>query len=93
MPARRRASSASGSVPGSTVSTSVWRTRGDATAAVAAANAVTPGTTRFLDLVVEGEDNRFVERTLRIRQLPAEEARPIRQTLIAAIPAKRGRVT
>jgi hypothetical protein len=55
--------------------------------------AVTPGTTRFLDLVVEGEENRFVERTLRIRQLPAEEARPIRQALIAAIPAKRGRVT
>ncbi|MBL6615914.1 MAG: hypothetical protein ISP49_09800 [Reyranella sp.] len=55
--------------------------------------AVTPGTTRFLDLVVEGEDNRFVERTLRIRQLPADEARPIRQALIAAIPEKRGRVT
>ncbi len=55
--------------------------------------AVTPGTTRFLDLVVEGEENRFVERTLRIRQLPADEARPIRQALIAAIPAKRGRVT
>ena len=55
--------------------------------------AVTPGTTRFLDLMVEGEDNRFVERTLRIRQLPPEEARPIRQALIAAIPAKRGRVT
>jgi hypothetical protein len=53
----------------------------------------TPGTTRFLDLVVEGEENRFVERTLRIRQLPAEAARPIRQALIAAIPAKRGRVT
>jgi hypothetical protein len=55
--------------------------------------AVTPGTTRFLDLLVEGEENRFVERTLRIRQLPADEARPIRQALIAAIPAKRGRVT
>ena len=41
--------------------------------------AVTPGTTRFLDLVVEGEENRFVERTLRIRQLPADEARPIRR--------------
>jgi hypothetical protein len=55
--------------------------------------AVTPGTTRFLDLVVEGEDNRFVERTLRIRQLPAAEAAPIRAALIAAIPEKRGRVT
>jgi hypothetical protein len=55
--------------------------------------AVTPGTTRFLDLIVEGEENRFVERTLRIRQLPADEAGPIREALIAAIPAKRGRVT
>ncbi len=55
--------------------------------------AVTPGTTRFLDLLVEGEENRFVERTLRIRQLPADEAGPIREALIAAIPAKRGRVT
>ena len=43
--ASRRASSGSGSVPGSTVSTSVCRTSGDATAAVAAAKAGTPGTT------------------------------------------------
>lgn len=55
--------------------------------------AVTPGTTRFLDLMVEGEENRFVECTLRIRQLPAAEAAPIRDALIAAIPEKRGRVT
>ena len=55
--------------------------------------ALTPGTTRFLDLVVEGEENRFVERTLRIRQLPEAEAAPIRAALIAAIPEKRGRVT
>jgi hypothetical protein len=55
--------------------------------------AVTLGTTRFLDLVVEGEENRFVERTLRIRQLPADEAGPIKAALIAATPAKRGRVT
>ncbi len=55
--------------------------------------AQTPGTTRFLDLVIEGEENRFVERTLRIRQLPSDEARPIKAALIAAIPEKRGRVT
>jgi hypothetical protein len=55
--------------------------------------AQTPGTTRFLDLVIEGDENRFVERTLRIRQLPADEARPIKAALIAAIPEKRGRVT
>lgn len=53
----------------------------------------TPGTVRFLDLVIEGEENRFVERTIRIRQLPAAEAKPIREAMIAAIPAKRGRVT
>jgi len=55
--------------------------------------AQTPGTTRFLDLVIEGDENRFVERTLRIRQLPADEAEPIKAALIAAIPEKRGRVT
>ena len=43
--ASRRASSGSGRVPGSTVSTSVWRTSGQATDAVAAAKAGTPGTT------------------------------------------------
>lgn len=40
-----RASSASGSVPGRIVRTSVCRTSGKATAAVAAAKDVTPGTT------------------------------------------------
>ena len=55
--------------------------------------AQTWGTTRFLDLVIEGDENRFVERTLRIRQLPENEANPIRAKLLAAIPAKRGRVT
>jgi hypothetical protein len=43
--------------------------------------------------VIEGDENRFVERTLRIRQLPSDEARPIKAALIAAIPEKRGRVT
>ena len=43
--ASRRASSAVGSVPGSTVSTSSWRTSGVATAADAALTEVTPGTT------------------------------------------------
>ncbi len=43
--ARRRASSGSGSVPGSTVSTSVRRTSGSAAAAAAADTDVTPGTT------------------------------------------------
>ena len=53
----------------------------------------TPGTVRFLDLVIEGDENNFVERTIRITQLPAAEAKTVREALIAAIPAKRGRVT
>jgi hypothetical protein len=55
--------------------------------------AQTPGTTRFLDLEIEGEENNFVERTIRIRQLPAAEGKAVRAALIAAIPEKRGRVT
>jgi len=53
----------------------------------------TPGTVRFLDLEIEGAENRFVERTIRITQLPAAEAKAVRAAIIAAIPAKRGRVT
>ena len=53
----------------------------------------TPGTTRFLDLEVEGEENNFVERTIRIRQIPEPRASQVRAELIAAIPEKRGRVT
>ena len=52
-----------------------------------------PDTTRFLDLEIEGDENRFVERTLRITRLPADEATRVKAALIAAIPAKRGRVT
>ena len=53
----------------------------------------TPGTVRFLDLEIEGGENNFVERTIRITQLPAAEAKAVREAIIAAIPAKRGRVT
>jgi hypothetical protein len=53
----------------------------------------TPGTTRFLDLEVQGEENTFVERTIHIRQIPEPQASKVRAALIAAIPAKRGRVT
>ena len=53
----------------------------------------TPGTVRFLDLEIEGDENNFVERTIRITQLPAAEAKAVREAIIAAIPAKRGRVT
>ena len=53
----------------------------------------TPGTTRFLDLMIEGEENAFVERTVRIRQIVGPEAARAKTALVAAIPAKRGRVT
>ncbi len=53
----------------------------------------TPGTIRFLDLEVEGEENNFVERTIRIRRIPEPRASKVRAALIAAIPKKRGRVT
>jgi hypothetical protein len=52
-----------------------------------------PGTTRFLDLEVEGEENNFVERTIRIRQIPEPRASKVKAELITAIPEKRGRVT
>jgi hypothetical protein len=59
----------------------------------ASRRAQTPGTTRFLDLEIEGDENNFVERTIRITQIPAEEARKVRAEIIATIPEKRGRVT
>jgi hypothetical protein len=54
---------------------------------------LTPGTTRFLDLEIAGEQDRFVERTVRIRQIPEPEASKVKAALVAAIPARRGRVT
>jgi hypothetical protein len=53
----------------------------------------TPGWTRFLDLEVEGEEDNFVERTIRIRQIPEPRASRVRAALLAAIPTKRGRVS
>jgi hypothetical protein len=52
-----------------------------------------PGTTRFLDLEIEGEENNFVERVILIRQIPEPQASKVKAALVAAIPAKRGRVT
>ena len=54
--------------------------------------AKTPGVTRFLDLEIRGDENRFVERTITISALPAAEAAPARAAILAAIPAKTGRV-
>jgi hypothetical protein len=52
-----------------------------------------PGTLRFLDLVVEGPSDRFVERTIRITRLAADEAASARAELRAATPPRTGRVT
>ena len=53
----------------------------------------TPGTIRFLDLEIEGDENNFVERTIRIRRIAEPRASKVKAELIAAIPRKRGRVT
>ena len=53
----------------------------------------TPGITRFLDLMIEGDANNFIERTIRIHRLPAAEEKPARLAILAAIPKKTGRVT
>jgi hypothetical protein len=64
-----------------------------AAASGAGRRARTPGTTRFLDLEIKGDEDNFVERTIRIRQLPEAEGKAARLALLAAIPARRGRVT
>jgi hypothetical protein len=63
------------------------------TAVAAGLRAQTPGTVRFLDLTIMGDEDRFVERTIRIRRLPAAEAEAARARIRAAIPARTGRVT
>jgi hypothetical protein len=55
--------------------------------------AQTPGTVRFLDLLVVGDADSFVERTLRIRQLPPAEADVARARIRALSPSRTGRVT
>ena len=55
--------------------------------------AIIPGTLRFLDLQIEGDAERFVERTIRITRLDAGEAAAARSALLAAVPARTGRVT
>ena len=52
----------------------------------------TPGVTRFLDLEIRGDENRFVERVILISPLASAEAAPARAAILAAIPAKTGRV-
>ncbi len=51
------------------------------------------GITTFLDLMIEGDENNFVERTVRITQLPRAEAEKARVAMMMATPKKTGRVT
>ena len=55
--------------------------------------AQTPGTVRFLDLLVMGDQDSFVERTVRITRLAPAEAEAAGAAIRAAIPARTGRVT
>ena len=55
--------------------------------------AQTPGTMRFLDLLVVGDEDRFVERAIRIGRLAAEEGHAARAAIRAASPGRTGRVT
>ena len=48
---------------------------------------------RFLDLLVVGDESRFVERTVRVAELPPAEAAAERARRLAAIPPRTGRVT
>ncbi len=55
--------------------------------------AQTPGTTRFLDLSIVGEQDRFVERTIRITRVSQEDTEAAGAAIRAAIPPRTGRVT
>ncbi len=51
------------------------------------------GTTTFLDLLVVGDKDNFVEHTIRITQISAAKAVTARAAMLAATPVKTGRVT
>ncbi len=53
----------------------------------------TPGVTRFLDLMIAGDENNFSQRSIRIRRLPAADEKAARLAILMAIPKKTGRVT
>jgi hypothetical protein len=52
-----------------------------------------PGTLTFLDLLVAGDENRFVERIIRISRVAAGETDAAGAAIRAAIPPRTGRVT
>ena len=51
-----------------------------------------PGVTRFLDLVIEGDPDHFVERVVRIRALTGAAAHEARARILLARSGKTGRV-
>jgi hypothetical protein len=51
-----------------------------------------PGTTTFIDLAIDGDEDDFVERTVVVRRLPEAEAQAARVRMLAATPKKTGRV-
>src|SRR6266446_7079683 len=59
-----------------------------ASAAASGLRAQIPGTRRFLDLLIVGDQDRFVERTIRIRPLPPAEADAARAAIRAVIPPR-----
>jgi len=52
-----------------------------------------PGVTTFLDLMIEGDPDDFIERTVRIKQLSGAQADKARAAMMLATPKKTGRVT
>ncbi len=52
-----------------------------------------PGITVFLDLMIDGDPDSFIERTVRIVALPRAEAEKARIAMLMATPRKTGRVT
>jgi hypothetical protein len=80
-------------VPRVTRSISVLLGKQSTRAAAPGRRASTPGLMRFLDLLIVGEEDRFVERTVRITQLPPAGADEASAAIRAATPARTGRVT
>jgi hypothetical protein len=76
-----------------TIQAQLSNSKGVATAQAVNRRTRLPGITTFLDLVVQGDPDHFVERTVRIRQLPPAQAAKARVAMLAATPAKTGRVT
>ncbi|HYF17788.1 MAG TPA: hypothetical protein VEA40_07940 [Ramlibacter sp.] len=76
-----------------TIQAQLSNSKGVAELQAASLRAELPGTTTFLDLVVQGHPDHFVERTVRVRRLSGAQATKARAAMLVATPAKNGRVT